>query len=122
MSDGAGGFDEQAGDASTFDYLGFTHSAAAGDIDGDGDADIVFNDMHGPDVEPGKQLRILLNDGNAAFTNIDFTLPDPMQAKQWIATLLVDLDGDGFPELVLGGGDSGNDSIILWNDGTGSYQ
>ena len=122
LSDGAGGFDEQAGDASTFDYLGFTHSAAAGDIDGDGDADIVFNDMHGPDVEPGKQLRILLNDGNAAFTNIDFTLPDPMQAKQWIATLLVDLDGDGFPELVLGGGDSGNDSIILWNDGTGSYQ
>lgn len=122
LSDGAGGLDEQVGDKTTFDYLGFTHSAAAGDIDGDGDADIVFNDMHGPDIEPGKKLRILLNDGNGAFTNSDFTLPASLRQGTWIATLLADLDGDGSPELVLGAGDSGNDTVILWNNGSGSYE
>jgi len=122
LSDGAGGLDEQVGDATTFDYLGFMHSAAAGDIDGDGDADIVYNDMNGPDITPGKELRILQNDGTAIFTNINFTLPAALQQGTWISTLLVDLDNDGFPELVLGGGDSGNDSIVIWNDGNGSYE
>ena len=34
---------------------------------------------------------------------------------------IADLDGDNFPELILGGGGGITESLILWNDGTGNY-
>ena len=63
---------KDTGKANTFDYDGFTHMSDAGDIDNDGDIDIVYWDLGGTDVNPGGDaktaVRILKNDGSGAFT------------------------------------------------------
>lgn len=120
FNSGTGSLTVRTGDAETFDYMGYTHSADAGDIDADGDIDIVFNDFLGEAVtSDDDKLRILMNDGDGTFTRQPFTMPAEITGGAWTATLLADLDDDGYPEMILGGVDSGTESVVLWNDGAG---
>ncbi|MCY9870392.1 FG-GAP repeat domain-containing protein [Vibrio barjaei] len=111
------------GDSSSHNYAGMTHSGTVGDIDQDGDIDIVYVDLSGLDVPWSSKVRILLNDGNGNFTNSNYQLPNQYSAINWAATssYLIDLNVDSYPELVLGGMDSSFVSVVLWNDGLGNF-
>jgi hypothetical protein len=100
--------------------LSFTHHVAVGDIDGDGDLDIYMANVNGGDVGP----RFYLNNGTGIFTEAADRLPADIanrtNGRNYTASLLLDLTGDGRPELVLGPGDAGSNEILL-NNGTGHF-
>ncbi len=116
---GNGTFIEDIGDANSHDYYGFTHSTAVGDIDNDGDIDIVYAEY----FDSTKSIRILENDGAGNFTERFFTATkDLITRHRWTASLLIDLNKDGYPELVVGTGGAETKSQIFWNDGLGNFQ
>ena len=86
-----------------------TASVALGDVDGDGDLDMVC-------ANPGYQSRLYLNDGAGHFTDVTGAR---MPAGSWLTPIvrLGDVDGDRDPDIVLGGG---QDRLYL-NDGTGHF-
>lgn len=107
----------------------FTHSAAAGDVNGDGHLDIFVGNMSSQvsTAEP----YVLLGDGAGRFTQSNAGLPVTpggllhRQSHQFgfTASLLTDLNGDGRLDLVLG--NDGNiynkefRSLVYWNTGSG---
>lgn len=98
----------------------FSHSAAAADIDRDGDQDIYVGNVGGGDSPPG----LLINDGTGHFTWGAGRLPaaqtDRYQNK-YARSLFLDANGDGAPDLVLGADNSTPDSVVLLNDGSGRF-
>jgi Ca2+-binding RTX toxin-like protein len=108
----------------------FTHSATAGDIDTDGDIDILVTNIFGGTPANGTltQPYILLNDGRGNFARTDDYLPPNVEAREvggkYISSLFVDTDRDGDLDLVLGGhgGESAtNFSRIYINPGNGNF-
>ena len=104
------------------DGTGFSHSAAAGDVDGDGDMDLlVGNSLGGPTDGP----YFLLNDGSASFSVNTSLLPRTMATndfKPW-AVEFEDLDGDGHDDLVAGTtAEMGSASIVHWGSARGTYR
>lgn len=100
--------------------LDFTHSAAAADIDGDGDVDIwVGNDFVGPPP------YFLINDGTGTFVADHSRVPDritDMGYNMFSGVSLVDVNADGSPDLLLGqGNDDRRWSYVLLNDGRGYF-
>ncbi|MFN7086361.1 MAG: FG-GAP repeat domain-containing protein, partial [Burkholderiales bacterium] len=107
--------------------LDFSHSVTAGDIDNDGDIDLYVGNVYG-------QTRfapyVLINGGSGNFTVDADRLPagrgELLDLPNFKATssLLSDLNGDGYPDLILGneGDIPGKDkhSLILWNQ-TGRF-
>jgi FG-GAP-like repeat len=100
----------------------FTHSAAAGDVNGDGALDIYAGNLYNATRVPP---RILVNDGSGHFSVGDGLLP-PAQTDvggdRYTASLFVDVNGDGKLDLVLGADDHTRDSVVLLNDGSGHFQ
>ncbi|MEC8183444.1 MAG: VCBS repeat-containing protein, partial [Pseudomonadota bacterium] len=108
----------------------FTHSTGAGDVEGDGDLDLIVGNIWGQNlIDP----QIALNDGGV-FTNSTTGLPSEVLSiptrNRFVSQDLHDLDGDGYPDLILGA-DSyaghqalypAGTSLILKNDGGGSFQ
>jgi len=102
----------------------FTHCAAIGDINGDGNQDIFIGDVptSGTNVKPS----IAWGDGTGGFTNSNLALPSEITNASTIfyAAQLVDLNLDGLPELIIGNSGSAtnqtNQSIIYWNN-KGAY-
>ena len=104
-----------------------THSAAAGDVDGDGDLDLFVGDIWGgPMIGP----HILINDGSGTFVDSPHPLPFLTDLTQngFTVGAFVDVDIDGDDDLILG--DAGDDianeessrlSVILLNDGAGRF-
>ncbi|MEC7516568.1 MAG: FG-GAP-like repeat-containing protein, partial [Pseudomonadota bacterium] len=108
----------------------FTHSTGASDVEGDGDLDLIVGNIWGQNlIDP----QIALNDGGV-FTNSTTALPSEVVSiptrNRFVSQDLHDLDGDGYPDLILGADyyagyqaryPSGT-SLILKNDGGGSFQ
>ena len=100
-------------DAGLDDFAGTYYAVASADLDADGDIDVFL-----PGAS-GTATLIGLNDGQGMFTewpaleqNANFVL-----AAEW-----VDVDSDGFIDLLLGGHEhEDSDTRILWGDGTGTY-
>ncbi|GAB3403502.1 FG-GAP-like repeat-containing protein [Massilia agilis] len=104
----------------------FTHSAAAGDINGDGHLDLFVGN-----VGSGPDSYFLLGDGKGNFTRTNAGLPldaggllsQGAQKFKFTASLLTDLNGDGRPELVLGNDGTTfipeHRSLVFWNTGQG---
>ena len=96
----------------------FAGGAAAGDVDGDGDLDVVL--VRG-DVEGN---LLLLNDGVGVFTDATPTglaLPDGGTANFKLSgPTLADMDGDGALDLFIGGVD-GDPSLVFRGDGAGGF-
>ncbi len=112
-----GGFVNATGVANLPGYSDFTHSAAAVDIDGDGDLDIYVGNVFGGNTGP----YFLINDGSAHFTVSTAGLPADIVArtKTYTTSLFIDVDGDGDKDLYLGA-DSAGDKLLI-NDGSGHF-
>lgn len=100
---------------------GFSHSAAAGDIDQDGDVDVYVGNVFGGDTPP----ELLLNDGAGRFTRSSDRLP-PAQVdrrqNRYTRSLFLDANGDRAPDLVLGAENNTPSSVVLLNDGAGRFR
>ncbi|MBO9420307.1 VCBS repeat-containing protein [Labrenzia sp. R4_2] len=93
----------------------FTHSAAAADVDMDGDIDIL--DGNGGPNETGPSL--LKNEGNAYSVSTGFI--DGYNEKAWTYGFL-NANGDNTPDLyATSRGGSGNPSYIMYGRGDGTY-
>ena len=89
----------------------YTHCAAAGDVDGDGDVDLFLG--HSPPT-------ILLNDGTGHFASSEGRLPAALGTLGVLTRAeLADVDGDSDADLVLVG--DAVEPAVLLNDGSGSF-
>ncbi len=87
-----------------------SYAFATGDVDGDGDLDVVVANVG--------QSRLLLGDGLGAFTDVtDTQLPALILTS--MAAVLGDVDGDNDADLVLG--DVHGPNQLLLNDGAGTF-
>jgi hypothetical protein len=93
----------------------FDHGAATGDIDSDGDMDVVITNT---DWTTGTSLWCLINDGKG------FLNKRKCGGIFSFALELADIDGDGHLDVLLGAHefeDSINFTGIIWNDGRGYF-
>ena len=99
----------------------YTHSAAIADINGDGVLDIYVGNIFGTfKIGP----YFLIGKTDATFQQVFSGLPVPVLnlSQKYTYSFLLDLDNDGFPDLILGAeGDTTKSSIVLFNDGKGDF-
>ncbi|MCA8953452.1 MAG: VCBS repeat-containing protein, partial [Planctomycetes bacterium] len=109
LNDGLGNFTDVTA-ANMPAFVGLTSDLAIGDVDGDGDQDIVTT-CAGREAQT---LRVLINDGNAGFTLGFAALP----AKEAWSVELADFDGDG--DLDIAVTETGS-MYYFTNDGAGGF-
>ncbi len=102
-----------------FPDQGFWYTGCSGDIDNDGDLDIITFNFHSQGN--GVKSRIMWNDGKANFTNDFAGIGDIPVAYQ---SELVDINNDGFLDLVIvfiptTFPSRVNDFRVLWGNGRG---
>lgn len=93
-------------------------SAAAGDVDRDGDVDLlVTNDSRGAGGQ-GERSRLYLNDGTGRFTDVTETHLPGNQAPQHsgFRGYIVDMNNDAWPDIVIAG--QLNQYFVNRGDGT----
>ena len=96
-------------------FIVFDHGGATGDIDNDGDMDVVITETN---WKTGTALWCLINDG------IGFLNKRKCGGIFSFALELADIDGDGYLDVLLGAHEH-EQSIdftgIVWNDGGGNF-
>ena len=95
----------------------FTHSACAADIDADGDVDLYIGNLEPTMINP----QMLINE-NALFSISESSLPPivSLEYNSYTYCEFSDLDLDGDPDLILGGNQYSNSTVLL-NDGKGIF-
>ena len=103
-------------------YVGFQHGAASADIDADGDLDIVGVITDTPTKSGANYVMMLINDGSGNFVH-DKTKLQNLKGRYYTVEL-VDVDKDGYIDLLLGGFNTNTwkpITEILWGSGLGDY-
>ena len=102
------------------DVAGVHFGGASADVDADGDLDVLLTDVNS--IDPPS---VLLNNGSGSFGP-----GGAMSAQGWIEGLnqflivaeLVDIDSDGYSDLLVGGHESDDEpTLIIWGDSSGVY-
>ena len=127
INDGSGTFRDAAPDAiPLIDPPEETREADFGDVDGDGDLDLIFANVRLFVPDAVRQNRLLLNDGSGRFTDATARrLPADDQSS--LDADFVDLDGDGDLDVVTSNVLFDGESIgsapygVLLNDGSGRF-
>jgi VCBS repeat protein len=112
-------------------YAGYTHSAAAADVDGDGDIDLYVGNIGG-NLHTGRccDVEIWLNDGRGVFSIAAGRLAPAFGTNNvYLSEAFADVDEDGDQDLVLAGGHGcrlstftqDNRQQVLLNDGKGYF-
>jgi len=110
LNDGSGGF--SATGVSIGNEIGFTQSIVAGDVDGDGDLDMLAGNAD------GETNKLFLNNGNGFYS--DTAIPvgnDTLDNTQ--SLILHDVDSDGDLDLLTG--NYGRTNKLYLNDGSGNF-
>ena len=101
-------------------FKAYNHGGATGDIDNDGDMDVVTTEMNS--WERGTSFWCLMNDGTGFLKKRKCGGVDSFNIE------LADLDGDGDLDALIGGHEKGYSSAallaitgIVWNDGRGNF-
>ena len=89
---------------------GVPHSVTAGDIDLDGDLDLLV----GMSIPAESDNWMFINPGNGVF-GTPYTIPSDSRTD---VCRLVDVNGDAYPDLI---GASQNGVVVHLNDGTGAF-
>lgn len=99
-------------------YLGYFHSGASGDIDNDGDIDILMGDSN------NDGFYFLINDGAGSFTKASNRIWQAGLTKnRGYTSELIDVNKDGFLDLVKGGHEyQGMDTAIYYGNSTGLFE
>lgn len=124
FNDGSGRFGSAFGRADLVTGLGAALDPAIGDVDGDGDLDLIFCDgaQHNPSKGP-YTLALLRNLGGAWALDLGFQSA-PFNNDLWTSSCVAlgDLDNDGDLDLAVGRTSGiGGDDMLLINDGSGVY-
>ncbi len=117
LNDGSGVFSFSVGQVPFTQVYGRT--IAAGDIDSDGDADLVLGNWN-PDAVNLRNL-LYVNDGNGVFQNVPF----PIDSADTVAIEIVDVNGDTYPDIVFGNLRAllapNAQNMLYLNDGFGGF-
>jgi len=107
------------------DLSDFAHGADAGDIDRDGDQDIiVVTNAAGGEARVGNY--VLLNDGSGRFIfsagRNHFPAGSMQRPNSFLTARLADMNGDGNLDLLMAGnGGESQHSVLAYGDGTGKF-
>ena len=94
-------------------HTGYFHCGAAGDIDNDGDIDILIGDAN------NDGFYFLINDGNANFVKASDRIASNTAG---FTCELIDVNKDGYLDLLKGGHEfQGTDTAIYYGNSTGTY-
>ncbi len=96
----------------------FSHGSASGDVDCDGDIDIVELNLNN-----GGANRLWLNDNTGKFSVAPASAFPVANQLRWQEAAFIDIDKDGDLDLFLGArsGPGWNEDILLVNDGFGRF-
>lgn len=97
------------------DLVGYNHAAASADIDNDGDLDILVSDSM------NRSTYFLLNDGRGSFSRSARHVPSELKRQPPTTMELVDVDGDGNIDLLVGGKESRTLLSIYWGSRNGRF-
>ena len=127
LSNKIGGFEDVSQANKLFNYRGFTHGLAVGDINNDGSLDIVTSDIGGVDSNANKtSLRVLINDGVGNFTlgtsfqNLSAS-DGPYYDYGALSLSLIDLNNDSHLDLVVGANEERTKDRIFWGNANGEF-
>jgi hypothetical protein len=110
----------------------YCHGATAGDIDGNGTIDILLSDMNAS-RDGRASLMALMNDGKGNFKVVkadekefinkdaNYFMGDKPYYNAFLTLELIDFDGDGKLDLLLGSGEKTQATLILKGTGDGKF-